>query len=163
MVAFIKQEASEKAREISMKADEEANIEKQKLVRQETAAIDALYERKYKTAELAQQIARSTVNNKARLRVLAARQQLLDDIFEAARGRLADVAADKKGYAAVLAKLVLEGLFALGEDRVALRARAQDRKLLDAAIKDAKAQYKAASGRDVEIEIDEEQPLAEDS
>lgn len=36
MVSFIKQEALEKAREIKVKADEEFNIEKAKLVRQET-------------------------------------------------------------------------------------------------------------------------------
>jgi V-type H+-transporting ATPase subunit E len=51
MVAFIKQEALEKAREIKVKADEEFNIEKAKLVRLETVAIDAFYAKKMKTAE----------------------------------------------------------------------------------------------------------------
>ena len=40
MTAFIKQEAMEKAREIEIKANEEFEIEKSKLVRQETDAID---------------------------------------------------------------------------------------------------------------------------
>ena len=52
MVAFIKQEALEKAREIKVKADEEFNIEKAKLVRQETIAIDLFYSKKTKQAEV---------------------------------------------------------------------------------------------------------------
>lgn len=40
MVTFIMQEASEKSKEIRIKADEEFNIEKAKLVRQETISIE---------------------------------------------------------------------------------------------------------------------------
>jgi V-type H+-transporting ATPase subunit E len=82
MTAFIKQEAMEKGREIDIKADEEFAIEKSKLVRQETQAIDTTYEKKFKTAQMSQQITRSTVANKTRLKVLSARQELLDGIFE---------------------------------------------------------------------------------
>lgn len=51
-MAFIKQEALEKAREIKVKADEEFNIEKAKLVRQETLAIEAFYQKKTKQADV---------------------------------------------------------------------------------------------------------------
>ena len=71
MTAFIKQEALEKAREIQLKADEEFAIEKSKLVRQETAAIDTLYEKKFKQAAMSQQITRSTLANKTRLRAVS--------------------------------------------------------------------------------------------
>lgn len=56
MVAFIKQEAMEKAREIQVKADEEFAIEKAKIVRQEAINIDATYEKKTKQAEVAQKM-----------------------------------------------------------------------------------------------------------
>lgn len=52
MVAFIMQEASEKSREVHVKADEEFNIEKAKLVRQETTSIEQQFERKIKQAEV---------------------------------------------------------------------------------------------------------------
>lgn len=52
MVAFIMQEADEKCREIKVKADEEFNVEKAKLVHQETVAIEAQFERKLKQAEI---------------------------------------------------------------------------------------------------------------
>ena len=56
MVAFIKQEAIEKAREIQVKADEEFNIEKAKLVRQETIALEAQYEKKVKQEEISRKM-----------------------------------------------------------------------------------------------------------
>lgn len=52
MIAFIRQEAIEKARELQVKADEEFNIEKAKLVRNEELAIEAATERKMKQAEI---------------------------------------------------------------------------------------------------------------
>ncbi len=52
MVAFIMQEASEKCREVHYKANEEYELEKAKLVRQETEAIEQLFEKKIKQAEV---------------------------------------------------------------------------------------------------------------
>lgn len=52
MVAFIMQEAAEKSREIQIKADEEFNIEKAKLVRQETTTIEQQYQKKLKQADV---------------------------------------------------------------------------------------------------------------
>ena len=52
MVTFILQEASEKAKEIRIKADEEFNIEKAKLVRQETAAIETNFSKRLGQADV---------------------------------------------------------------------------------------------------------------
>jgi len=150
MVAFIKQEALEKAREINIKADEEFSIEKSKLVRTETLAIDAKYERKFKQAELSQQIARSNVTNKTRLKVLAARQQLLDDIFDKAREKLADISKDAGRYEEILKNLVLECVYALNEKDVSIRVREKDLGVVKRAVEKAKGEYKG--GLRVEIE-----------
>lgn len=163
MTAFIKQEAHEKAREIEIKANEEFSIEKSKLVRQETDAIDAAYAKKFKQASLSQQITRSTVANKTRLKVLGARQELLDDIFNAARDRLAaEGSQDQAKYKVVLTNLLLEGLYALGEADVQARARPKDYGLLKGAIEDAQKQYKEKMGKETKVSIDEENPLPEE-
>ena len=52
MVAFIHQEAKEKANEIKLKADEEFNIEKLRMVEAEKQKIRAEYERKEKQVEV---------------------------------------------------------------------------------------------------------------
>lgn len=163
MVAFIKQEAVEKAREIEIKADEESAIEKSKLVRQETATIDTHYGRKFKQAELSQQIARSTVTNKTRLKVLAARQHLLDHIFEHARGELHNISKDETNYKNVLTNLILEGLFALSEDNVQVRSRNKDAAVLNAALIKAAKEYKEMSGQEISITLDEINTLPENS
>lgn len=163
MVAFIKQEAAEKAREIEIKADEEFAMEKSKLVRQETAAIDAQYERKFKQAELSQQVAKSTVTNRTRLRILAARQELLEDIFEQARGRLSEVSKDKDNYTNILKNLILEGLYALNEDKLEVRSRKADYDILKKAVEQATEEYKEVTKQNVNISMDESNPLSEES
>ncbi|KAI0138085.1 ATPase, V1/A1 complex, subunit E [Hypoxylon sp. NC0597] len=163
MTAFIKQEALEKAREIEIKANEEFSIEKSKLVRQETDAIDAAHAKKLKQAAMSQQITRSTVANKTRLKVLAARQQLLDDIFEAASKRLVEGTKDKAKYKVILKNLLLEGLYALSESDIQVRARKEDYNEVKDAIKDAEDEYKKNTGKETKVTIDEENPLPEGS
>lgn len=163
MTAFIKQEAMEKAREIEIKANEEFEIEKSKLVRQETDSIDTQYEKKFKQATMSQQITRSTVNNKTRLRVLGARQELLDSIFEEAQKKLSDGTKDKGKYQKTLKGLILEGFHALNESELQVRARKADYDVVKKAIADAEKEYKKTTGKDIKGVIHEEHPLPEGS
>ncbi|KHJ33050.1 putative vacuolar atp synthase subunit e [Erysiphe necator] len=163
MTAFIKQEALEKGREIEIKADEEFAIEKSKLVRQETQAIDTAYEKKFKAAEMSQQIARSTVANKSRLKILSARQELLDDIFQSAEKKLADITKDNQKYQDVLKNLLLEGMYALNEKKIFVRARKSDYDTLKKSITDASKEFKKNIQRDIEVSIIEANPLPEES
>lgn len=161
MTAFIKQEAEEKAREIEIKANEEFSMEKGKLVLQETDAIDAAYAKKFKQATMSQQITRSTVANKTRLRVLGARQELLDDIFQAAEKRLSEGTKDKDRYEGILKDLILEGFYAMNEPELQIRARKADYELVKNAIEKAEGEYKEKTGREVKATIDEENEVAE--
>ncbi|EED19374.1 ATP synthase subunit E, putative [Talaromyces stipitatus ATCC 10500] len=163
MTAFIKQEALEKSKEIHIKADEEFAIEKSKLVRQEIAAIDALYEKKFKQAAMSQQITRSTLSNRTRLRVLSARQELLDELFQRAREQVSTASKDAKKYQTILAGLILEGLYYLNEDQVAVQVRKKDNDVVKKAIEDAKKEFKDKVGRDVTIDLDEKNPLPDES
>lgn len=163
MTAFIRQEALEKANEIRLKADEEFAIEKSKLVRQETAAIDSSYEKKFKQASMSQQITRSTVANKTRLRVLSARQELLDDLFLQAGKKIPDYTKDKAKYQKIVTNLILEGLYALNESKVQVKARKADYDIVKKAIPDAQKEYKKNVEKEVAITIDESDPLPEGS
>ncbi|KAK3938417.1 putative vacuolar atp synthase [Diplogelasinospora grovesii] len=163
MTAFIKQEATEKAREIEIKANEEFAIEKSKLVRQETDAIDSSYEKKFKQATMSQQITRSTMANKTRLKVLGARQELLDDIFEAASKKLGEPSADKERYEGILKGLILEGFYAMNEPELQIRARKADHEIVEKAIDAAASEYKEKVGNDIKATIDDENPVAEGS
>jgi V-type H+-transporting ATPase subunit E len=163
MTAFIRQEAMEKANEIRLKADEEFAIEKSKLVRQETSSIDTSYEKKFKQASMSQQITRSTVSNKSRLRILSARQDLLNRLFEDASKKLGDVSKDKKKYQDVMKNLILEGAYALNEDKLQVKVRKADNDLTKKAIEEAQKEYKGKVNKEVAITIDESDPLPEGS
>ena len=163
MTAFIRQEALEKAKEIQIKADEEFAIEKSKLVRQETTSIDSIYAKKHKQASMSQQITRSTLANKTRIKVLSARQELLEELFEKARDRLAGYSDDKTKYEGMCKGLILEGLYALNEQKVVIRARKADYDMVKKAIEGAKKEYREKLGKEVMIDLDEKNPQPEGS
>ncbi|GAA5801853.1 ATP synthase subunit [Helicostylum pulchrum] len=141
MVAFIKQEALEKAREIKVKADEEFNIEKAKIVRQESLNIEAVFERKIKQAEVQKRIAQSNHINKARLRILQQRQQVLDELFEETDGLIHQISEDEEQYATLLQGLILQGAYALMEEDIEIRCREQDIDQVNSAVENISERY----------------------
>jgi V-type H+-transporting ATPase subunit E len=162
MTAFIRQEALEKAREIQLKADEEFAIEKSKLVREETTSIDKEYEKKFKQASMSQQITRSTMSNKTRLKVLSARQSLLDDLFEQTRDKVGK-ASEGKDYDAILKGLILEGMYMLNEKKLIVRCRKADQAKVEKAGKEAGKEYKDNMGTECVTSIDEKNMLPDES
>lgn len=94
-------------------ADEEHNIEKAKLVRQETIAIDTLFQKKIKQAEVQQRITQSTQINKARLKVLQCHDELLQDLFAAAKKQLKSIFTDSQKYQKLLDGLILQARITL--------------------------------------------------
>lgn len=112
---------------------------------------------------MSQQITRSTLSNKTRLKVLSARQELLDELFENARGRLGELSKDKGKYEGVCKDLILEGVYALNEPKVAVRAKKADYDVVKKAMEAAKKEAKEKIGADVEIVLDEKNAQPDDS
>ncbi|CAD7686285.1 unnamed protein product [Nyctereutes procyonoides] len=102
MMAFIEQEAKEKAEEIDAKAEEEFNIEKGRLVQTQRLKIMEYYDKKEKQIEQQKKIQMSNLMNQARLKVLRARDDLI-----------------------LLDGLVLQGLYQLLEPQMIVRCKKQ--------------------------------------
>ncbi|KAI8970878.1 ATPase V1/A1 complex subunit E [Trametes punicea] len=153
MVAFIKQEALEKAREIKVKADEEFAIEKAKLVKQEQQAIDAQYDKKRKGAEVAQKIAQSTLTNKSRLKLLQQREEHLQDLFSTARESIDALAQEEGRYVQFLEGVIVQGFLALLEPDVTVHAREKDVDKVQRAVDAAAKQYHDISGLTVKATV----------
>ncbi|KAJ2707846.1 V-ATPase V1 sector subunit E [Coemansia sp. IMI 203386] len=158
MVAFIKQEALEKAREIKVKADEEFNIEKAKLVRQESINVEEQFQRKVKQAEVKQRIMTSTLINKSRLQVLQARQEMLETVFSEAQQELAKVPEDKEKYQKLLVDLCVQAFVHLNDARVNVRGRKADLDLVKKAVVEAVEIYKK-DGKQIEATVVESSSL----
>jgi len=152
MVAFIKQEALEKAREIRVKADEEFAIEKAKLVKQEQQAIDAQFEKKRKAAETAQKIAQSTITNKSRLRLLNKREEILQEIFSAVREPETPL-YKTPGYSQFLEGVLTESYLSILEPSVTIYSRKSDVDTVKQAAGAAAKAYKEISGRDIDFDV----------
>jgi len=162
MMAFIEQEANEKAEEIDAKAEEEFNIEKGRLVQQQRLKIMEFYERKEKQVELQKKIQSSNMLNQARLKSLKARDDHVSSVLEEAKGRLSSIVGDKNRYSAILQALLTQGLCQLLETEVFIRCRQADQQLVEGVIPAAVAEYKTKVGKDCKVKLDTENWLNKD-
>jgi len=163
MIAFIEQEANEKAEEIDAKAEEEFNIEKGRLVQQQRTKIMEYYERKEKQVELQKKIQSSNMLNQARLKVLKAREDHVHNILDEARARLAHLSNDPSKYKDILIGLILQALYQMLEPEVVLRCRQKDIPLIQETVPHCLRTLKSATGQDCRLEIDRTQFLGPDS
>jgi len=159
MIEFIKQEALEKSREIQVKADEEFNIEKGKLVRQEVLNVETIFDRKIKQAEVQKRIATSNHINKSRLKVLQAREEMLEQLYAESREQLQQISKDNAKYTELLSDLVLQGFYSLMEPEVVIACRAADKDKVAKAIDGAAQIYEAEVGSEIKATIDTTNPL----
>eukprot|EP00045_Choanoeca_perplexa_P022964 m.11493 g.11493 ORF g.11493 m.11493 type:complete len:229 (+) comp9823_c0_seq1:38-724(+) len=162
MVAFINQEASEKVEEIRAKADEEFNIEKARIVQEETLKINQQFERKAKQVETQKKIEYSNKLNAARLQVLKAQEDALKDITQQAGDKLETITKDKAQYKKLLQDLLTQCLCQLLETKVTVRVRKEDVDLVKS-VGDASAkEFKEKSKLEVELVYDAKNFLPED-
>ncbi|CAO3651776.1 unnamed protein product [Mucor hiemalis] len=116
-------------------------FEKAKIVRQESLNIEAVFERKIKQAEVQKRIAQSNHINKARLRILQERQQVLDDLFEETDGLIHKISQDSDRYATLTEGLILQGAYALMEEEITIKCREEDVDQVNSAIENVSGKY----------------------
>ncbi|XP_060784312.1 V-type proton ATPase subunit E 1a [Neoarius graeffei] len=162
MMAFIEQEASEKAEEIDAKAEEEFNIEKGRLVQTQRLKIMEYYEKKEKQIEQQKKIQISNLMNQARLKVLKARDDMILDLLNEARVRLANIAKDSAQYSTLLEGLIMQGFYQLLEPKVVIRCRKDDLAMVEAAVRKNIPVYKETVKSNIEVCVDKDNFLSPD-
>jgi len=163
MMAFIEQEANEKAEEIDAKAEEEFNIEKGRLVQQQRIKIMEYYEKKEKQVELQKKIQSSNMLNQARLKVLKVREDHVRGVLDESRRRLGEVTRDQARYSQILQSLITQGLYQIMEAKITIRGRQVDAQLIQNVLPASVEQYKREAGKDVVITLDTDNYLSADS
>ncbi|GKV40100.1 hypothetical protein SLEP1_g47771 [Rubroshorea leprosula] len=141
MVRFIRQEAEEKANEISVSAEEEFNIEKLQLVEVEKKKIRQEYEKKEKQVEVRKKIEYSMQLNASRIKVLQAQDDVVNSMKEAASKELLNVSHHHHVYKRLLKDLIVQSLIRLKEPTVLLRCRKDDIYLVESVLDSAKEEY----------------------
>ncbi|KAK9498521.1 hypothetical protein O3M35_003137 [Rhynocoris fuscipes] len=156
MMAFIEQEANEKAEEIDAKAEEEFNLEKGTLVQNQRLKIMEYYERKEKQVELQKKIQSSNMLNQARLKALKKREDHVRSVMDEARRRLIKSATNQTLYRDIMEKLILQALFQLLETDVTVRSREADQELVNSLFPSILVKYKETSGKNLTLRLDTE-------
>ncbi|KAG0491824.1 hypothetical protein HPP92_005222 [Vanilla planifolia] len=146
MVRFIRQEAEEKANEISVSAEEEFNIEKLQIVEAEKRKIRQEYDRKEKQVEVRKKIEYSMQLNASRIKVLQVQDDLVNSMKEAAAKELLHVSHHHHSYRHLLKDLIVQGLVRLKEPAVLLRCRIEDLELVEDILNTAKDEYAQKEG-----------------
>lgn len=141
MVQFIHQEASEKAQEIKLKAEEEFNIEKLRMVEAEKQKIRLLYETKEKQVEVKKRIEQSNTIRLGRLEALKKRDEKMQEVLAAAAAKLPALTVGT-GYSALLESLILEALKQLQEAKVTVKGVSGQAAVVQKQLEPAKMKYK---------------------
>lgn len=141
MMRFIRQEAEEKANEISVSAEEEFNIEKQQLVEAEKKKIRQEYERKERQVEIRKKIEYSMQLNASRIKVLQAQDDMVNSMKEDASKELLNVSHHHDVYRNLLKDLIVQSLLRLKEPSVLLRCRNHDLHLVEQVLDSAAQEY----------------------
>ncbi|KAK2575875.1 hypothetical protein KPH14_007246 [Odynerus spinipes] len=163
MMAFIEQEANEKAEEIDAKAEEEFNIEKGRLVQQQRLKIMEYYEKKEKQVELQKKIQSSNMLNQARLKVLKVREDHVRNVLDEARKKLEEVNQDPSKYSHIMSLLITQGIFQLIENHIYIRVRQTDLPIVESLLEGIQKIYKETTKKDVIIKIDQDTFLPAES
>ncbi|KAE9614091.1 hypothetical protein Lal_00016443 [Lupinus albus] len=141
MVRFIRQEAEEKANEISVSAEEEFNIEKLQLLEAEKKKIRQEYERKEKQVDIRKKIEYSMQLNASRIKVLQAQDDVVNSMKEAASKELLSLSNYDTVYRILLKDLIVQSLLRLKEPSVILRCREDDLHLVEEVLDSAAQEY----------------------
>lgn len=163
MMAFIEQEANEKAEEIDAKAEEEFNIEKGRLVQHQRLKIMEYFERKEKQVELQKKIQSSNMLNQARLKALKVREDHVRGVLDEANRDLGEITKNPVQYKEVLRKLTLQATLQLLETNVVLRIRQADSSLIDEILPVVIGEYKKLSNKEINIKVDTDTYLQPDT
>lgn len=154
MMAFIEQEANEKADEIDSKAEEEFNLQKGQLVFEARQKINEEFDKREKQVELQRKIQSSKMLNMARLQVLKCKETHIKGVLDETRQQLGAITQRPDQYRALVEKLLLQGLLQLIEDSVIVRCRQADQGLLEQIREGVAQQYQQKTGKNCSIVLD---------
>jgi len=140
MIAFIKQEAKEKAEEIRQKTKEDFTIEKNSYQAKEKIFLQEEHEKRRKEKLTQKKIYRSTKINEARFTVMTKRNELLNVLKRDIADGLKGVHKDPN-YGTFLKYIIVESCLALMEDTIEIICRKEDLQIVKGQINACKEEY----------------------
>eukprot|EP01029_Cantina_marsupialis_P022523 TRINITY_DN549_c2_g1_i4.p1 TRINITY_DN549_c2_g1~~TRINITY_DN549_c2_g1_i4.p1 ORF type:complete len:235 (+),score=58.93 TRINITY_DN549_c2_g1_i4:70-774(+) len=154
---FILQEAQEKSNELRLKTEQDYHVSVQSEIQSAKQKINDEFSRKEKSLSVEKKIAHSRVEIGERNRLFKARAEMIEELLEHAKERLARISEDKKGYSELLQRLIVQAAVKIEQPKVEVLTREIDveltEKVLPAAREDYIRIFKEETGDDVDIEL----------
>jgi len=143
MVAFIRQEARDKAEEIEVRAKEECNVEVMKMTDREKAKMREEFKQREKRIEIENKITKQKVLDGYRMELLKAEDSKKTELKEMAQKRFAAVTKNSGKYKEFLKQAMIQAFLLIwDEESVTVSCRKQDqsvvKSLMDEAMKEVK-------------------------
>jgi len=144
MVAFIRQEARDKAEEIEVRAKEECNVEVMKMTDREKAKMREEFKQREKRIEIENKITKQKVLDGYRMELLKAEDNKKTELKEMVRKRFAGVTKNKGKYKEFLKQAMIQAFLLIwDEEEVTVSCRKEDagvvQGLMDSALNEVKS------------------------
>jgi len=138
MVAFIRQEARDKAEEIQVKAKEECNYEVLRMVDKEKAKLREQFKQQDKRVEIEGKIQRQKLVDKYRMELLKAQDAKKVQLEDDCRKALKNVTKDAGRYKAFLKSAMVQAFIKIWDEaEVEVSCRKEDAKVVESLMSDA--------------------------
>lgn len=138
MVAFIRQEARDKAEEIQVRAKEECNVEVLKMVDKEKAKLREQFKQQDKRVEIEGKIQRQKLVDKYRMELLKSQDAKKVQLQEECGKALGNVTKDAGRYKAFLKNAMIQAFIKIWDEaEVQVSCRKEDAKLVQSLMDEA--------------------------
>jgi len=144
MVAFIRQEARDKAEEIEVRAKEECNVEVMKMTDREKAKMREEFKQREKRIEIENKITKQKVLDGYRMELLKAEDSKKTELKEMTQKRFSGVTKNSGKYKEFLKQAMIQAFLLIwDEEEVFVSCRKEDqsvvKSLMDSAMKEVKS------------------------
>lgn len=152
MVAFIKQEARDKAEEIEVRAKEDVNVEVLKMQDRDKAKWREFYKQQEKRVEIEAKIAKQQLLDSFRMKHLQIQDEKIQELGSLAKERFAGIVNDTHSYREFLVNSLIQCFFKIWDEaEVTVQCRREDANLvksvIDEAVAAAKEQAESETGQ----------------
>jgi len=149
MVAFIRQEARDKAEEIEVRAKEECNVEVMKMTDREKAKMREEFKQREKRIEIENKITKQKVLDGYRMELLKAEDNKKTELKEMVEKRFASVTKNSGKYKEFLKQAMIQAFLLIwDEEEVTVSCRKQDQSIVKSLMQPAMDEVKSRAQKE---------------
>jgi len=149
MVAFIRQEARDKAEEIEVRAKEECNVEVMKMTDREKAKMREEFKQREKRIEIENKITKQKVLDGYRMELLKAEDGKKSELKEMVEKRFASVTKNSGKYKEFLKQAMIQAFLLIwDEEEVTVSCRKQDQSIVKSLMQPAMDEVKSRAQKE---------------